>query len=95
MAISSEADAEIRRWTAENAEKNQRVARTELRHYWHDQPGDAANGGSADSLILGHKSEPGELKHHLLEETVRDLRELLQGVLAELIFNLNEAAISD
>jgi hypothetical protein len=107
FAFDDDSEIEILEWIQSQAEKYESVTRTDIRHYCEAKYSRSISRGWIDSLILRNredlletKSTPQakarlEVSRAFLDETIRCLREHVQGMKAELIFNLGEAGMSE
>jgi hypothetical protein len=107
LGVEPESEANISAWIKRNAEKNAAVTRTDIRNYCCEVCKYQVSRGWFDSFISRHTDEPTETKSStqeeprlqvlrtFLEETRRSMHEAVQGCPAELVFNLDEAGISD
>jgi hypothetical protein len=94
-------------WIHQKAEQSTPVGKTEIKDYCSTQLKVLITRGWVNSFVRRHsdqifktKSTPQEqqrlqVPRMFLERTVQDLKEHVQGCVAELVFNLDEVSISD
>jgi hypothetical protein len=107
MAFDDDSEGEILTWIEAEAEKSRLMTRPELRHYCEAKYSRSVIKGWVYSFIIRHgacltekKSKPQEearleVARVFLDETIRCLREYVQGMKAELMFNLDEVGLSE
>jgi transposase len=106
-ALPAEAESEILDWIRRNYEKSDPVTRTEIRHHCETEFTVPAGRGWVDSFILRHrgdliekKSNPQEesrlqIPRLFLDETIRAMKEAVEGRPSDLVFNLDEVGVSE
>jgi hypothetical protein len=107
LAIDDGSEAGILEWIEAQPEKCNPVTRTDLRHYCQTKYPVSISRGSVDSFILRRPEDVAEAKSAsqedtrlevpdvFLNETIRGLSKYVQWMKAELVFDLNEAGISE
>jgi hypothetical protein len=107
MAVDENPEAEILEWIDARAEKCNPVTRTDLQHYCEVKYPILISRGWADSFILRHRDDLTETKstlqeetrlevpHAFMDQTIHRLREYVQEMKAELVFNLDEVDMSE
>jgi hypothetical protein len=107
FAFDDDSEEEILIWIEERAEKSRPVTETDTLHYCEAKYSRSVTRGWVDSFVLLHRDRLSERKSTpkerarleaprlFLDETISDLREFVQGMKAELVFNLDEVGISD
>jgi hypothetical protein len=107
FAFDDKSEIQILEWIRSQAEKCAPVTRTDLRHHCKVKYSRSISRGSVDSFILCHKADLSgtkstpqedarlEVPRAFLEGTVNYLREPVQGMKAELDFNLDEVGMSE
>jgi AraC-like DNA-binding protein len=107
MAFDDDSEGEILTWIEAEAEKSRPVTLTELRHYCEPKYSRFDSKKWMDSSIISHRAcltekestrqqeARLEVPRVFLVETIRCLREYVQGMKAELVFNLEEIGPSE
>jgi hypothetical protein len=107
FAFDDDSEVQILEWIQGQAEKCEPVTRTDLKHHCEVKYSRSISRGWVDSFILRHREDLFETKstpqeevrlevpRAFLDETTRCLREHVQGMKAELVFNLDEVGISE
>jgi hypothetical protein len=107
MAFDEDSEGEILAWIETKAEKSRPMTRMELRNYCEAKYSRSVSKGWVDSFIRDHRacatekqSTPQEearreVPRVFLDETICCLREYVQGMKAELVFNLDEVGLSE
>jgi hypothetical protein len=107
FAFDDDSEIQIPDWTQRQAEKSAPITRTDLKHYCEATYSRYISRGWVDSFILRDRADLFETKstpqEHVrlevprafLDETTRCLREYVQGMKPELVFNLDEVGMSE
>jgi hypothetical protein len=107
FAIDEGSEAGIWEWIEVQAEKCDPVTQTDIHHYCQAKYPVSISRGWVDSFILRHRNDLAETKstpqedtrlevpHVFLKETIRCLREYVQGMKVKLIFHLDEVGVSE
>jgi hypothetical protein len=107
FAFDGDSEVQILDWIQRQAEKSRPVARTDLKHYCKATYSRSISGAWVDSFTLRHRADLFEAKstpqEHVrlevpracLHETTHCLREHVQGMKVELVFNLEEIGMSE
>jgi hypothetical protein len=106
-ALGASREQQILDWIEQKAEQSTPVGKTEIKDYCTTQLIVLITRGWVNSFVLRHsdqifttKSTPQEqqrlqVSRMFLERTEQNLKEHIQGCVAELVFNLDEVGISD
>jgi hypothetical protein len=106
-AFDDDSEGEILTWIEAQVEKPRPVTRTDFRYYCQTKYSRLVTRGWVDSFILRHgdsltktKSTPQEnmrlkVPRAFLDKTIRCLCEYVQGMKAELVFNLDQVDMSE
>jgi hypothetical protein len=107
FAFDDESEIQILEWIRSQAEKCAPVTRTDIRHHCNVKYSRSISRRWVDSFILRHKADLFETKstpqedarlevpRAFLDEMVNYLREHVQGIKSELVFNLDEVGMSE
>jgi hypothetical protein len=106
-AFDDVSKVEILEWVQNQAEKFNPVRRTDILHYYQAKYSSSISRGWVNSFVLQPREDLSEVKstrqehsrlevsRAILDETIRCLREHVQGMKAELLFNLDEVGMSE
>jgi hypothetical protein len=105
LAVDEDSEREILEWIKVQIEKCKSIICTDLRHYYKAKYFHSVNRRWVDSFILHHRDNLIEIKsalqedptlempHTFMDKTIGCLREYVQGIKVELVFNLDEIGI--